>query len=139
MKKKFKDQNDEEYKKLLSEGRQGDFGEKLKNKFKFASEQSHANIFKFLNGRKSELLVERKIIKDTYSYFDEDDDWFIAHTHQFIDTMFLILSVLEEVFRDQIEDKEYKQKLQKKFSEYLQYTSKNLDRILISPKLKKIK
>ncbi|MFA5791671.1 MAG: hypothetical protein WC884_01390 [Candidatus Paceibacterota bacterium] len=136
-KKELLDQNDEEYKKLLIEGRQGDLGKKLKDKFNFASEQSHANFIKFLNGRKSELFLEQKIIKDTYSYFDEDDDWFIAHTHQLIGTIFLILNVFEDVFRNQIEDKEYKQKLQKKFSEYLQYTSKNLDRILVGPKLNK--
>lgn len=134
-KKKFLDQNDKEYKKLLIDGRQGNLGKQLKDEFNFASEKSHANFFKFLDGRKSELLLEQKVIRDTYSYFDEDDDWFIAHTHRFIGITFLILKVFEEVFRDQIKDKEYKQKLQKKFSEYLQYISKNLDRILIGPKL----
>ena len=133
-KKELLDQNDEEYKKLLQEGRQGDLGKKLKDKFNFASEQSHANMIKFLNGRKSELFLEQKMIKDTYSYFDENDDWFIAHTHQLIGTIFLILNVFEDVFKDEIEDKEYKQKIQKKFSEYSQYVSKNLDRILISRK-----
>jgi hypothetical protein len=138
-KKEFLDQNDEQYKNLLKEGRQGDLGQKLKDKFNFASEQSHANFIKFLNGRKSELLIEQKIIKDTYSYFDENDDWFIAHSHQFIGTVFLILNVLEEVFKDQIDDKDYKQKLESKFSEYLKYTRENLGRILVGPKLSKNK
>lgn len=138
-KKEFLDQNNEDYKNLLKEGRKGDLGQKLKDKFNFASEQSHANFFKFIDGRKSELLLDQKIIKDTYSYFDEDGDWFIAHAHQFIETVFLILNVFEEVFRDQIEDKEYKQKLNIKFSEYSQYTKKNLNTILIGPKLKKVK
>lgn len=136
-KKGFLDQNDQQYKDLLIEGRRGDFGKQLKDKFNFASEQSHANFFKFINGRKSELLLEQKMVKDTYSYFDDNDDWFIAHTHQFIGTIFLILNIFEEVFRDQIEDKEYKQKLDQKFSEYKQYAFKNRDRILIGPKFKK--
>jgi len=49
------------------------------------------------------------------------------------------LNVLEEVFKDQINDKDYKQKLEIKFSEYLKYTRENLDRILIGPKLSKNK
>lgn len=138
-KKEFLDQNDNEYKELLKEGRKGDLGQKLKDKFNFASEQSHANFIKFLNGRRSELLLEQKIVKDTYSYFDEDEDWFIAHTHEFIGTVFLILDVFEDVFKEQIKDKEYKQKLKNKLAEYLQYTQKNLDRILIGPKLSKNK
>ncbi len=138
-KKNFLDQNDEDYKKILIEGRQGILGKQLRDKFNFASEKSHANFSRFIEGRKSEFLLDQKIIKDTYSYFDEDDDWFIAHTHQLIGTIFLILNVFEEVFRDQLDDKEYKKKLQKKFSEYLQYKSKNRDRILIGPKLNKKK
>lgn len=137
MKKAFKDQNDYKYKKLLQEGRVGKIGKKLKERFAFASEKSHANMFKLIDGRKTELFIEQKVIKDTYSYFDEDDNWFIAHTHQLVGTMFLILDVFEEVFRDQIDDIEYKHELQNKFSEYMKYINYNSDRILIGLKLNK--
>lgn len=132
--KKLLDQNNQDYKELFKEGRSDPLGGQLRDRFSFASEQAHANMFKLMSGFKSEFMVEQKAIKDGYSYFDMDDDWFISHAHYHISSVFLILMVFENVFGDTLLDKQFKERLNRKYQDYKEYTSMNLDRILISHK-----
>ncbi len=133
--KKLCDQEDGDYKKLLQEGRNGKNGKQLGNRFKLASEKSHANLFKLFDGRESEILLSEKVIVDKYSYFDEDEDWFVAYSHYLISTTFLLLEVFEDAFRSEIQNSDFAQILEKKLSEYKSYSNINKDHILLTDKL----
>lgn len=135
IKKKFLDQNDKDFKKLLKEGREGILGEELRQRFNTASEQSHSNMFRLLLWKTQKLDIENKIINHKYSFFDESDSWFISNMHHQIGSAFLILSVIDIVFKKHLTDSGFKQKLEAKKSEYRKYLSENLDRILLLHKL----
>lgn len=136
MKKELFDQKDKDYKQLITDGRQGLLGQDLKDKFNLASEQSHSNMFRIMLWRSSKLELDKKLITHKYSFFDEDDDWFISHMHWLISSSFLILRVFEDVFKTEKFNPVFKERLNTKYGEYINYTKNNLDRILISRKTK---
>jgi hypothetical protein len=118
--------------KLKGERWLGNAGRLLKEKYKFASEMCHPNMFKTLDWTKSELDKENWKIIDKFSFFDEYKNIkeFRGRMNFLIVICFDILKIYCEIFEKALGESAFKDKVEAKYSEYKRYLLENGEEIL---------